>query len=524
MGQPCLPQSQRTKTATSTKPPQISANGPGGTITLALVRSSVTCCNVFNFIFYQPPVISILLRRFLSRTLVAMPTPRQNMVQLRWISPLISLAALLVLAMLAHHYLQVGSNAVSRPPSSDFYKFYLSGQRLHDGLSMYWLPPPRQIKGDACHRDTPEEARAAAMPPPNRLTLGGNVPCLGPNLNPPIFMAAMLPLSQLPYGQAWWIWAGFSSMCIVLSAWLLSCAPRPHSLRQHGARTLILSALLFAFYPTLANFGLGQLGSLLLLLLTLSWVGLRQGQATLSGVWLGWAIALKPFLGLLLVGLFAAKRWRVAFATTACAALTSLTAGMLFGWTAYLDYLSLASNVSWTATNWNASWIGFVDRAFIHAFTDADFVGLRLSKLVGWSLPALLIVAWLWRLHTLNKASSSLADVTLFSLGIPLALLASPLGWLYYFPTLVLSGLIAWRQPAPPGAQRARTLMIGATCIMAMVPLTLLPTPSVQHPPDWMGMDSWFFFSLCTHLGACCALTRLPPNWAKQKAPEDAFC
>lgn len=413
----------------------------------------------------------------------------------------IRLVTLLILTsvamgLLLPHYLQVGINAVTRPASSDFYKFYVSAQRAHDGLSMYWLVPPRTRQGDACHPDTPEANRHAAMPPPSRLTLGGDLPCLGPNLNPPVFTAVMLPLSQLPYREAWWTWAGFSSICIVLSAWLLSGVGKQRDVPQRTQQTLLFVIALFAFYPTIANFGLGQLGSLLLLLLTLSWAQLRQHRPALSGLWLGLAIAIKPFLGLILVGLIVMRRWRMALVTSGCSAFMSLAGGLMFGWTPYEDYMSLASNVSWTATNWNASWIGFVDRAFISAFSRTAFDGLALSKALGWAGAALVIAVWLLRLRTLNKQSANAADAALFSLGVPVALLASPLGWMYYFPMLALSSFISWHQPVPASERRWQKFSIGTSMAMAMVPVTLGSTPSLQNPADWTGMDSWCLYTL----------------------------
>lgn len=441
-----------------------------------------------------------------------MPSPGKNTTQLRWISSLISLAALLALVALVQHYLQVGSNAISRPASSDFYKFYLSGQRLNDGLSMYWLVPPRMHPGDACHPDTPDVDRSAAMPSPTRLTLGGEVPCLGPNLNPPIFMVLMLPLSQLPYGQAWWIWAGFSSICIVLSAWLLSHSTAKKYVPQRFLRTLVLATALFAFYPTLANFSLGQLGSLLLLLLTLSWTQLSKQALVPSGFWLGLAIAIKPFLGLLVIGLLITGRWRMALATATCTSVLSMTGILLFGWTTTMDYLMLASNVTWTATNWNASWIGFVDRALIGLSSQMAFDGLVLSRALGWTGVTLIVTACWSRLRTLKGWPQSTIDAALFSVAPPIALIASPLGWMYYFPMLILSGLIAWQQLDKHDDRLLKKLALFTAALMAMVPITLTSSPSIQNPPNWLGIDSWCFYTLCACSYACWPATRQRPE------------
>ena len=36
----------------------------------------------------------------------------------------------------------------------------------------------------------------------------------------------------------------------------------------------------------------------------------------------------------------------------------------------------------------------------------------------------------------------------------------------------------------------------GMALVAAMVPITLQSTPTQKYPPDWMGIDSWYFYTL----------------------------
>lgn len=400
----------------------------------------------------------------------------------------------LVLYVLVGHYLAVGNNATSRPVTSDFYKLYISGQRALNDESMYWVPPPRSQIGDACHPDTPDDKRQAAMPPANRLNLGGDLPCLGPNLNPPIFMLAMIPLSSLPYTAAWWTWNCWSIFCILLSTWMLSRSEKNQCRRAY--LTLIGSTVALAFYPTIANFSLGQLGSFLLLPLTCAWINLSQKSYVRAGFWLGLAMAFKPFLGVLMVGMLCMKRWQLAFTTVVSATLFTATGVAIFGWTASMDYINLASNVTWTATNWNASFIGFVDRAFVGMGAPLDTCLSILPKLLGWVAASVILIAWSWQMRKVHRRSAESADAALFSVGLPISLLASPLGWMYYFPTLLLSAFISWEHGKFDQTRRWPMIATGMALVAAMVPITLQSTPTQKYPPDWMGIDSWYFYTL----------------------------
>ncbi len=416
----------------------------------------------------------------------------------------VALISLLVLWPIGSHYLQIGRNAVIRPITSDFFKFYLSAQRPDQGHSIYWLVPPREVAGDSCHPDTPS---AAAKPDrtPGRLNLGGEAPCLGPNLNPPFFMVIMRPLSRLSYSDAWWTWAGMSALWGAISVWLMT-GTAPQGFVRRAAQWVIGCTVLFCYYPSIGNHTLGQMGMLLLWLMTLAWHLKQRGRVLLSGMFLGLALGLKPFLLPLFACLLVTRQWRMLRATAVTVLLTLLAGGWLCGLQAYADYFQVANNVNWTATNWNASWTGLIDRYFIGT-PDSLWPETRpVARALSFACSAATL-AVLWRaLRCPSQCSQAQRAEVMFILGPAACLLMSPLGWVYYFPMLALSWHLSWKSTLalPRGSQ----FRVGLLCVFAMqcMPIGILPSPSPLNPAVWYGVDAWFGFSLIVCFGVLASI------------------
>jgi hypothetical protein len=426
--------------------------------------------------------------------------------QWKW---LIALICTVLWGVLGPHYLEIGRNATSRPESTDFHKFYLSAERYRQGLSMYWMVPPRDRQGDPCHADTPQEVAARAMPPPGPMVLGGKLPCLGPNLNPPVFMVAMLPLSRLPYPQAWWAWAALTMLCAVWGIWVLVGQARESSLGEQLFWTWVGSTALFAWYPTLASFSMGQLGMVLLPLLALCRADLRAAKAWRAGFWLGLGIAIKPFMLAMLIFLLIIGRWRAVVSAVLAAAALSLLGLALFGIQPLQDYLLISGNVTWTSSNWNGSWFGFFDRMF-SGQADATWPATRpLSRALGisFALATLCATALITR-KAWRRADASGVDAAM-ALGLTTTLIVAPLGWVYYFPALTVSLFGAW--PVAGKHPRSRHIKQALLMLMAMsaIPIGLKPIPTAQLPSAWWALDAWYTYCLIG-LGLTLALTFTP--------------
>lgn len=420
-----------------------------------------------------------------------------------WTNVFILPLSMVFIALLSWHHLSMGSNASTLKASSDFYKFYLSAKRLDEGWSMYWIVPPRLSAGDPCHADTPAPQRANNVQA-GPMTLGGDIPCLGPNLNPPVFMLLMQPLARLPYKQAWWLWAGLSIACLAWTAWSINSFTSPNS-RIHVAPWF---AAMLAFSPSMANFEMGQLGWLLTLMLTRSWIDLRRGNTSAAGLWLGAAIALKPFLLPFVLGLWLIKEHRAL--QTTLAATTALTAlGVVaFGPQASLDYLAVGKNVSWTATNWNGSWTGFFDRAFISLpqLNWPSSQHLAHSLAVAFSLISLGMTLWFIRRQQCCASDPRDSADALFATMTPTVLLISPLGWLYYFPALILSLVISHKRTRRATGSVLWRLLPALPAALAMIPVSLNPSATPMRPANLFGLDSLAWLTLLATFATAMAI------------------
>jgi hypothetical protein len=415
----------------------------------------------------------------------------------------ITFSALLLVA--ASLWLPAGNRATSRPITSDFFKFYLSAERFTQGHGMYWMVPPRDRAGDPCHPDTPPDLAAQAGPYRQGQQLGGPVPCLAPNLNPPVFLALLLPLVILHYTVAWWTWSCISLLALIFSIWVASShfCTTPRS-RMTWTAWATLGMLLW--YPSLASFELGQVTLLMFPLIVAAWHFLRQGKDIHGGLWLGVAICIKPFFGLIALGLAITGRKQAALSAIFVACLMTGLGGLLFGWGALEAYAHVLGKVSWRASNWNASWFGFFDRYFISQVNSTWPATKSLSQILAVSLSVLTFGAGMRSFSNAPHQRCSHSTDYLFMTGLPVMLLCSPLGWMYYFSWLGLPILLAWEQCRFTGQARTWRLMLALSILMASIPLSLKVLPTPANPAGWWGLDSWYFFTLLALTSVCIAM------------------
>jgi hypothetical protein len=160
---------------------------------------------------------------------------------------------------------------------------------------------------------------------------------------------------------------------------------------------------------------LGQLGGLMAWLLVRAWENDRNSSSPKleyqysvhrntyvpAALWLGLAIAIKPFLALVAVGWLMQREWKAAL-TTAGTVLVVLLVGLLVcGVTPYRDWLTLSQHISW----------------------HGDVANVSLQRVPGWPLiAAALFALTAWRIRQ---------GAEIWTL-LPLALLCSPVTWQYY--------------------------------------------------------------------------------------------
>lgn len=392
---------------------------------------------------------------------------------------LLLLALVAATSLLQRHVLAL--DAIAQEPSSDFYKFWLSADRFFDGKSIYWIIPPEIKIGAEC-KPTPSN---------DPLRLGGQLPCLAPNLNPPFFLALVAPLHGLPYAIAFLIWAWVGVACALVSAWLIG-----KELKQKWLSPLMCSALLvtlvLAYPPLFIDFRLGQVGSILMLPLTLAWRDYRNGRLNMAAIWLGTAMGLKPLLLPFIPMMVLARQCRMASIAAFVFAGTLLVGLFWTGYESYQHYAVVAQHVKWTASNWNASVIGLIDRAL---GIDTVNPALRPAAIKALSLSTIaMFSAWVAHRSRLLPTKGQ-ADI-IFIFTLPAILLAAPLGWIYYFPWLIVSAA-AWHNA---GLSRVQTRVEHTGLLLCLAlsswPTAMKPVQSLTPQPMWWGADSVYFLAL----------------------------
>lgn len=395
------------------------------------------------------------------------------------------------------NYVEAGRISILQPDSTDFYKFYLSAKRLAQGQSPFWSLPKRQFSGDPCHPLTPERvARESPGIAPELRIDAKEDPCLGPNLNPPIFQYIASPLSKVSYKTGWWIWSLISLALTAASvSILLAFSPAPQ--RDKPLVFLSLLAASFFYFPSFSNFSLGQVGSLCFFLLTLSWALSKRGFPISSGLTLGILIGLKPFFFVLILLLALANDRRTALFATLGFVCSWAAGWVIYGTDIYQQYFAIASDVTWNGARWNGSWAGVIERLLSGQVDSTLPPGSLLAKLLysSLSLGTILVVCCFFAMHRKKWESRQALDFV-FSIGIPTSLIASPLGWSYYFPCLILSFFILWHQSRTLMKVRLWRIFILATVLLSSLAITNVPSPRPENPTVWWGIDSIYCYAL----------------------------
>ncbi len=270
------------------------------------------------------------------------------------------------------------------------------------------------------------------------------------NLNLPHTMLLLWPLAHLPDRVALAVWlcvglvlgAGFSLASLRALGWRIRLLP-----------TLIVVLYLLAWAPSAAFTMTAQISFFIMAPVCAAWLAYRRGDSTRSGLWLGLAAAMKPFL-LLFVPYFLVRRDRRALTAMLGVLAASVAVGLaVFGAGAYAEWLEQLPRIKWSAHFLNASIMGVLERALGRS---SFAVITRAQALV---IPVAASLALIVGLVTLTRVARSRPEPERsdgdWAALLLAALLMSPLGWNYYLWIAVwpFGALLAhhapWRQKAP---------------------------------------------------------------------------
>ena len=333
-----------------------------------------------------------------------------------------------------------------------------------------------------------------------------NAAYLSTQLNPPFLLLLLQPLTKFSYVHAAMIWWVLSFGMGLLSALLVFKLLVPKAFLKKNWPILFFAYL--AFFPTLINMIITQIGNFLLFFLIAGYYCYQKKHDFWAGTLWGIIAAIKLFPALLLIMVFKQKRV-VVFSVLCVSCMICWLLPYLHHPLAAGHYFEMLPKVTWYADSWNASLYGMLFRLFfdnlivINTLYCLGFIGL---------------LTWFFR-HIDSEETPG--NHRSFCLTLVMMLLLSPLGWMYYFSLLILPLLFLGKNIFSEKLLSAKHYLIG---ILAFV---LLNFPmGYLHLNDMttinrLGLYSFYFYGLvllawllsCNHFVDLEKELYFTPNW-----------
>jgi hypothetical protein len=326
---------------------------------------------------------------------------------------------------------------------------------------------------------------------------GEEPPLYYPNLNPPFLTLLVLPFTLFRFPIAMTAWSVLSLLVGMIGILWIERETRAGP--ADPVRSLGFLILLLAYYPTFASVNYGQLTLFLLLGAVAAWVAYRGQHEILAGMALGFLLSVKLFFGLFALVLLTQKRFKAVISMALTFSICWSVSVLVFGIESLIEYRSALAMVSWHSTNWNASYMGF----FTRLLGGAETKGLVHAPVLGRSLSALASVFTAALLAVLTWKRSSRSTLTArdfsFSLTLVAMFLLSPLGWIYYFPLLLLPMILIWANaPRFPDYYRSRRILLFGG-ILSALPVSLYT--EFEDPPFYWYIAAQAGFSSLLMVG-----------------------
>jgi hypothetical protein len=291
------------------------------------------------------------------------------------------------------------------------------------------------------------------------------------NMNPPLFQLLLRPLTKVSLPMAATIWRGLNLASLLVCVWWLA-----HSSEERWG--VADYAVLLAWAPMASTIALNQLTWILWPLLLATWGCWRRNRWTAGAIAYGIVLSLKPFLGVFLLWLLVQRQWRAAIVSMASAAAAFGVGLAVYGLAVNQAWVRALGDVTWAYAGMNASLQGMLTRVLTMPVKTAEPLVVYpdlvrpLALLGGAAIVAI----------TLLRTRQPDIDRSWTPLMVS-ALLASPLGWLYYIWWVV------------PGTKPSRLLL--------EAPLLWVPMgfPLALAPNGWLTLTLgsvyfWGLFSL----------------------------
>ena len=252
--------------------------------------------------------------------------------------------------------------------------------------------------------------------------------------HPPLLILLHVPPTALFSARGAALAADLLSLALyVVMLWLLCRAV----LSGIDTRMVLLLAVAgLGWSPIVDTLRQGQSGLVIAAVLVSAWYCLRSDRPVAAGVFVGLAVCLKLYPGLLLV--YLAARLRRALVSAVVTILLCVAAtGLVLGWSVFQEYLTVAQG---TSTAFGGSPLNVSFPALLGKN------GVAVNHVAWMAIGVTLVGVCLWFMHRPLAATLSreLLDLE-YSLFLIAALLISPVTWNHYFPSLLLPLVVTAR-------------------------------------------------------------------------------
>ncbi|MDI9818744.1 MULTISPECIES: glycosyltransferase family 87 protein [unclassified Legionella] len=310
---------------------------------------------------------------------------------------------------------------------------------------------------------------------------------IAPNLNPPIVLMLFSPLLQFNYNVALISWSALSFLLGLIGAEIsFRYSFSPHFLAQNR---LNLYLAYLAFFATIMNTAIAQLGAVLLFLLITGYHFYLKHYNGLSGIIWGSLIAAKLFPGLLLIYALIQKRYAVFFIMSATALLLWLIPFWVYGTSIYLQYFSIMSKVIWYGDSWNGSIYGFLFRLIDGRHQSQVLLFIQAIYCI------LFLLSFLWYLKRINKEVNHINHQPL-CFTLVMMLLMSPFGWLYYFSLLIFPLTLTWSVIFTKKGNNQNKFLWLLSLFFLNFPLVYIAAEKMGAVIDRILFNSFYFYGL----------------------------
>jgi hypothetical protein len=329
--------------------------------------------------------------------------------------------------------------------SKDFIQEYLLARAVFSGVNPY-LPLPELAAQFLAPLDNPIFPHPTPHPPP--------------------VILLSLPLAFFSYETAALFWLLFEIFCLGLSIYIIATTL--------GKRMpLWLMGLIVVFImgwgPVIDGLVVGQLMSVLLLLLSATWALFRSGHWKIGAIFLGAAAALKLVVWPVALLLLIHRRWQALIILPLVFIVANLLAGLIIGFEVLIFYYtSVGAGVETMYRShednfsiWSIGWRLFDGVGSTAVYANNTIIGgIQAPPLIYWPeialyvslsllvLFVLLIVAIVWRAKTLDAA---------FAVLVAAAVIANPIAWSHYLILLIIPITVAGRYLLQLGLPRQET-------------------------------------------------------------------